>query len=597
MPRLTRRAEPARDKAREASLALVVPDLESEALLRSTLDSLSAHIAVLDGHGAIVAVNKAWRQFARESGYVGHGYGVGLNYLSVCEAGAQLSREASETAVALREIIAGRRRDFRMEYPCASSRGQRWFQARITRPEQDGSQRIVVAHEDITEVKEAHEELARLTARVMQLQDDERRSIARELHDTTAQNLLAVTLNVTRIRERLRSGTPPTDRALAETLELAEQSLQEVRTLSYLLHPPLLDVVGLGSALRWLATGFAERSGVAVEVAIGDGMESLPQDVATALFRVAQECLANVHRHSGSAWARIILSRSDQGVRLKVLDGGRGFERKEAAAPKATANVGVGLSGMRVRVRAAQGHSGGGVRCVGHPRHSCHPPDDHSGSFVSVRILLADDHEIVRRGLKELLEEQVGWTVCGEAANGREAVDLAVQRRPDVAVLDFSMPELNGLEATRRIRQVAPLVEVLVFTMHESEELIREVLSAGARGYLLKSDATRQLIPAVQSLARHKPFFSGRVSEVVLEGFLKGGAAGPVSLATDRLTSREREIIQLLAEGNSNKDIARRLTLSVKTVETHRAAVMRKLELSSLADIIRWAIRNNFIQP
>ena len=156
---------------------------------------------------------------------MGHGYGVGLNYLSVCEAGAQLSREASETAVALREIIAGRRRDFRMEYPCASSRGQRWFQARITRPEQDGSQRIVVAHEDITEVKEAHEELARLTARVMQLQDDERRSIARELHDTTAQNLLAVTLNVTRIRERLRSGTPPTDRALAETLDLAEQSL------------------------------------------------------------------------------------------------------------------------------------------------------------------------------------------------------------------------------------------------------------------------------------------------------------------------------------------------------------------------------------
>ena len=216
---------------------------------------------------------------------------------------------------------------------------------------------------------------------------------------------------------------------------------------------------------------------------------------------------------------------------------------------------------------------------------------------MSVRILLADDHEIVRRGLKELLEEQVGWTVCGEAANGREAVELAIQSGPDVAVLDFSMPELNGLEATRRIRQVAPQVEVLVFTMHESEELIREVLAAGARGYLLKSDATRQLIPAVESLARHKPFFSGRVSEMVLEGYLKGGAAGPISMATDRLTSREREIVQLLAEGNSNKDIARHLKLSVKTVETHRATVMRKLELSSLADIIRWAIRNNVIQP
>jgi DNA-binding NarL/FixJ family response regulator len=216
---------------------------------------------------------------------------------------------------------------------------------------------------------------------------------------------------------------------------------------------------------------------------------------------------------------------------------------------------------------------------------------------VSVRILLADDHEIVRRGLKELLEEQLGWTVCAEAANGREAVEAAVRTHPDVAVLDFSMPELNGLEATRRIRQVAPQVEVLVFTMHESEELIREVLAAGARGYLLKSDATRQLIPAVESLSRHTPFFSGRVSEVVLEGFLKRGEASPVSLAGDRVTSREREIIQLLAEGNSNKDIARRLTLSVKTVETHRAAVMRKLELKSLADIIRWAIRNNVVQP
>jgi DNA-binding NarL/FixJ family response regulator len=145
---------------------------------------------------------------------------------------------------------------------------------------------------------------------------------------------------------------------------------------------------------------------------------------------------------------------------------------------------------------------------------------------VRVRILLADDHAIVRRGLKQLLEEQAGWTVCGEAANGREAVDKAVQSRPDVAVLDFSMPELNGLEATRRIRQVAPEVEVLVFTMHESEELIREVLAAGARGYVLKSDATRQLVPAVESLARHKPFFSGRVSEVILEGFLKAGSTG-----------------------------------------------------------------------
>jgi DNA-binding NarL/FixJ family response regulator len=210
---------------------------------------------------------------------------------------------------------------------------------------------------------------------------------------------------------------------------------------------------------------------------------------------------------------------------------------------------------------------------------------------------LADDHEIVRRGLKELLEEHSGWTVCAEASNGREAVELAVQTRPQVAVLDFSMPELNGLEAARRIRQLAPETEVLIFTMHESEELIREVLAAGARGYLLKSEAARHLIAAVETLSRHLPYFSGRVSAVVLEGFLKGQPARMPSTSMERLTSREREVVQLLAEGHSNKAIASRLDLSVKTVETHRASIMRKLELTSLADVVRFAVRNHIIQP
>ena len=199
-----------------------------------------------------------------------------------------------------------------------------------------------------------------------------------------------------------------------------------------------------------------------------------------------------------------------------------------------------------------------------------------------LRILLADDHDIVRRGMKELLEEQVGWSVCAEAANGRAAVELALVHRPQVSVLDLSMPELNGLEATRRIKDALPETEVLIFSMHESEELIRDVLAAGARGYLLKSDASRQLVPAVDSLARHQPFFSGRVSEVVLGGFLSPEPLKTNSMARERLTSREREIVQLLAEGQSNKQIATKLDLSVKTVETHRTSAMRKLGLKSL---------------
>lgn len=214
-----------------------------------------------------------------------------------------------------------------------------------------------------------------------------------------------------------------------------------------------------------------------------------------------------------------------------------------------------------------------------------------------LRILLADDHGIVRRGLKELLEAHAGWSVCAEAATGREALELCIRHRPQVAVVDLSMPELSGLEATRRIRQEAPETEVLIFTMHESEELVREVLVAGARGYLLKSEAADQLIPAVESLAKHRPFFTGRISQLVLEGFLKAGAGEKISSAAQRLTSREREIVQLLAEGRSNKQIAKMLDLSVKTVETHRAAVMRKLELGSLPDLVRFAIRNQIIQP
>ena len=349
-PRRTRRG---RKKASTAPV-LVAPGVETEALLRSTLDSLSAHVAVLDAAGTIIAVNKAWRSFARLSGYVGDDDGVGTNYLAVCEGSAPLSRDAAATAKALRDILKGRRSEFRMEYPCTGPDGPRWFQLRITRPEQQEMPRIVIAHEDITEVKRAQEELARLTARLMQLQDEERRSIARELHDTTAQNLLAVTLNVTRLQERFRSASSPVDRILTETLDLAEQSLQEVRTLSYLLHPPLLDVVGLGSALRWLCEGFSERSGIRVDTLVGEGVEALSRDAATALFRVAQECLANVHRHSGSNWALIAIRRLDDAVQLDVTDGGCGFQSR-STNKLAEQALGVGVSGMRVRLEQLQG--------------------------------------------------------------------------------------------------------------------------------------------------------------------------------------------------------------------------------------------------
>src|SRR5258705_2828071 len=200
-----------------------------------------------------------------------------------------------------------------------------------------------------------------------------------------------------------------------------------------------------------------------------------------------------------------------------------------------------------------------------------------------LRILLADDHAVVRRGLREQLSQHAGWEVCGEASNGREAVKMALELTPDVVVLDLSMPELNGLEATRQIRRELPQTEVLIFTMHDTEHLICEVLAAGARGYVLKSDAGRHLTSAVEALSHHKPFFTAKVSEALLDAFLKSNAKPDEGSVFRTLTNREREIVQMLAEGESNKEIANKLSISVKTVETHRAAVMRKLEINSIA--------------
>jgi DNA-binding NarL/FixJ family response regulator len=213
------------------------------------------------------------------------------------------------------------------------------------------------------------------------------------------------------------------------------------------------------------------------------------------------------------------------------------------------------------------------------------------------RVLIADDHEVVRKGLRSLLESEPGLEVVGEASNGREAVERATAMKPDVVVLDVGMPELNGLEATRRIVKASPRTEVLILTVYETEEVIREVLRAGARGYVLKSDAGRLLLTAVEAVSAHKPYFTSRVSELVLAGFLSGDHLRPSEETPSGapLTPREREVLQLLAEGKTNKDVAATLGIGLKTVETHRMNLMAKLGLHSVVDLVRYAIRNGIV--
>ena len=217
---------------------------------------------------------------------------------------------------------------------------------------------------------------------------------------------------------------------------------------------------------------------------------------------------------------------------------------------------------------------------------------------MKLRILVADDHEVVRRGLCSLLQAHDGWEICAEAVDGREAVEKAKQLKPDVIILDIGMPNLNGLAATRQLLQQDAAYKIIVLTVTDSDQVIREALDAGARGFVLKSDAARDLVSAVEALQRNRMFFTPRVNDMVLAGFLdKGhnGSRGEVP-RLPTLTAREREVTQLLAEGKSSKEVASLLNLSTKTAETHRSNIMRKLGFHSIRDLIVYAIKNNIIQ-
>jgi len=216
----------------------------------------------------------------------------------------------------------------------------------------------------------------------------------------------------------------------------------------------------------------------------------------------------------------------------------------------------------------------------------------------SLRILLADDHDLMRRGLKAMIETHPGWEVCGEAHTGKEAVAKAEQLKPHVAVLDISMPEMDGLEAARQIRKNFPETEVLVLSMHYSDQIIREVVEAGILGYVTKSESDRDLVLAVEALANHKPFFTSHATELMLTNLSAAGGSfrRGSSDVKERLTPREREIIRLISEGNSSKQVASALGISVKTADTHRANIMRKVQVHTVSDLVRYALRNKIIE-
>ena len=215
-----------------------------------------------------------------------------------------------------------------------------------------------------------------------------------------------------------------------------------------------------------------------------------------------------------------------------------------------------------------------------------------------LQILVVDDHDLVRRGVKTILLAHEDWEVCGEANTGQDAIMKAQELKPDIVVLDIGMPDLNGLEVARRIRAASANTEILILSVHQSDQLVREIVKAGANGFIVKSDSDRDLVTAVESLANHKPFFNSQVSRVIFGPFNSDGPINKVPASIrERLTAREREIVQLIVDGQSSKEVASSLGISVKTIETHRVNIMRKLEIHSVIELAHYAIRNQIVEP
>lgn len=312
-------------------------------LHESILDTVAANVAILNDEGEIIAVNDAWMQFAEFHELPLEDYGLGLNYISFCE--SLNAPGAEEARQGLRDMLAGEPGPLRYEYQVILANGPIWVRMTATRISRDDRNLVILSHEDITVQRHAQAALGRATAALLHAEDDERRRIARELHDGTAQYLTGAKLMLGAMKVEGRA-----EKVRVEVVALLAHALDEIRSLSYVLHPPALEEMGLGPATRQMAEGFARRTGLALQIDIADDFPKMARPTEVALYRVAQEALANVHRHSGSPRALIGLRQAGEMVLLSIRDYGVGLP--EGASP----TTGVGLAGMRLRLEFVNGH-------------------------------------------------------------------------------------------------------------------------------------------------------------------------------------------------------------------------------------------------
>jgi len=412
-----------------------------------------------------------------------------------------------------------------------------------------GKKTIGVTATEVTELVEktralqdSETSLHSLSARILQLQDEERRRIARDLHDITGQELTVVVMSLNQIAKSLDKPGVNVERAIVDAVGLVRKIEDEVRSLSYVLHPPLLDEFGLASALQWYADGFRKRSGIEVEVECPRGLPRFATEKETALFRVVQESLTNVLRHSGSAKAWIRLSIDPAGIRLSVEDEGRGIGGTSAAVTGRKSATGVGILGMRERLQQLGGSLEICPRARGTQVIASVPIDQTEPAAAAAeppvrepvsdaggvsggmdkgvtprvcrkRILIADDHEVTRQGIRTLLQDEVDLEICGEAQDGMEAVIKTQELNPDLVIMDINMPKAGGFSAANTIRKSGAPAKIIFFTTHTLGELERMSRVAGFEGFVYKTNAAHDLLRGVRAVLSGNKFFNSQVSQ------------------------------------------------------------------------------------
>jgi two-component system sensor histidine kinase UhpB len=429
-------------------------------------------------------------------------------------------------------------------------------------------------------------ERATSSARVLLAQEAERRRIAQELHDEVGQGMTAILL----VLKRAADDAPePLRGELHQAQEITRASLDEVRRLVRRLRPGVLDDLGLVSALTSLTQDFATHTGLRVVRRFATDLPVLDPETELVLYRVAQESLTNAARHADAARIEVALRRSGEAVTLEITDDGRGIE---------ALCEGAGIRGMRDRPRPHLHARHRNPRPPHRPRlqEAALTMSEPTPAATPIRILLADDHALVRRGVRLILDREPDLEVVAEAGDGAEAIEAARSERVDLAVLDIAMPRLTGLQATRELAALKPGLRILMLTMHDNEQYLFQALKAGACGYVLKSVADRDLVAACRAAMRDEPFLYPGAVTALIRNYLDRVRHGEEN-ADHILTPREEEVLKLVAEGHSSKEIAEVLFISVKTVHRHRANLLHKLGLRDRLELTRYAIRAGLIEP